>query len=128
MVDGPTIIHLPPPQGQGVVASAAIIHNNETFQVQWIAFNASQVDSEAFADELEILAVPEGCPPSDDQDHPVVHSEETSEPPLPAGKAGPLMAPTVGPFAAGAYLLKVTVDKGRTGSINSNCINIVEAV
>jgi len=129
MADGPTIILLPPAQGgQGVVANPAIIHDNETFKIQWVAFNASQVDSEAFVDELEILAVPEGCPASDNQDHPLVHSEDASEPPLPAGTKGSLMDPTVGPFAAGAYLLKVTVDKGRTGTIETNCITIVAAV
>src|SRR5215210_6969032 len=59
------------------IPDKAIIHDTDTFQVQWKAFNAGQVDSPEFTDLLVITNIPEGCPGSDDQDHPVVYDSET---------------------------------------------------
>ena len=118
-----------------VIPDKAIIHDNETFQVQWAAFNAGQVDSPAFTDLLVITSIPEGCPGSDDQTHPVVYDSSTDgnpqdflESPLPAQTQGSLMQPMVGPFPAGAYRLTVTLATGLVNSTLFNCIDIIAAV
>ena len=117
-----------------IIPDKAIIHNNESFQVQWAAFNASQVDSPAFTDLLVITSIPEGCPGSDDQEHPVVYNSETDgnpqdflEQPLPAGQEGSVMQPMVGPFPAGSYRLTVTLAQGLSNTTSFNCIEIVAA-
>jgi hypothetical protein len=110
----------------------AIIHDSDTFQVQWKAFNAGQVDSQDFTDLLVITNIPEGCPGSDDQDHPVVYDSETAGNPedfkeqeLPAHAEGSLMQTTVGPFAPGSYRLTVTLDKDLSNTTSFNCIDII---
>ncbi|TGB09616.1 hypothetical protein [Streptomyces sp. MZ04] len=111
-----------------IVPSAAIIRETDSFQVQWSAVNRSDADVEAFTDRLVITRIPEGCPGSDDAEHPVVFDETFDEPALATGEAGPLQGPTVGPFAAGAYRLTVTLanDTG-AGDETFNCINIEPA-
>lgn len=127
----PTIVFANP--DNAVTPSAAIIHDNDTFQVQWTALNAGVANSTAFTDQLVITSIPEGCPGSDDQDHTVVFSSDTDgtpsdyqEQPLAPGAAGNLMQPTVGPFPAGAYRLTVTLanDVGN-GDKTFNCIDII---
>jgi hypothetical protein len=111
-----------------IVPSAAIIKASDSFQVQWSAVNRSDVDVEDFTDRLVITSIPEGCPGSDDSEHPVVFDETFEEPALAPGEAGPLQDPTVGPFAAGAYRLTVTLaDDTGTGDETFNCINIEPA-
>jgi hypothetical protein len=133
MTNQPTIVFADP--GNAVMPSAAIIQGNITFQVQWTAQNTSQGTSTAFTDLLVITSIPEGCPGSDDQEHPVVYSSDTDgnsseyqEQPLAPGATGNLMQPTVGPFPAGSYRLTVTlasdVDNGDT---TFNCIDIIPA-
>lgn len=116
-----------------VTPSAAIIHDNDPFQVQWAAQNIDGVTSTAFTDLLVITSIPEGCPGSDDQEHPVVFSSDTDgnpsdyqEQPLAPGVTGNLMQPTVGPFPAGSYRLTVTLasDVGNGGT-TFNCIEII---
>lgn len=109
-----------------------MIHDNETFTVQWAAFNAGQADSPAFTDLLIITQIPEGCPGSDDQDHPVIYNSEQEgnpqdflEQPLAAGAEGSMMQPMVGPFAAGSYRLNVTLAKDLSNTTNYNCIEII---
>jgi hypothetical protein len=118
-----------------VTPSAAILHENDTFQVQWNARNTDQVTSTAFTDLLVITSIPEGCPGSDDQEHAVVFSSDTDgdpadyqEQPLDPGATGNLMQPTVGPFPAGSYRLTVTLasDVGN-GDTTFRCIDIVPA-
>ncbi len=116
-----------------VTASAAIIHDNDAFQVQWAAQNIDGVTSTVFTDSLVITSIPEGCPGSDDQEHPVVFSSDTDgnpsdyqEQPLAPGATGNLMHATVGPFPAGSYRLTVTLasDVG-DGDTTFNCIDII---
>jgi len=109
----------------------AIIHDDDTFQVQWSAFNAGQTDSPAFTDLLVITSIPEGCPGSDDQDHPVVYSSDTQgnpqdflEQPLAAGAVGSTMQPMVGPFPAGSYRLTVTLAVNVSNTTSFSCIDI----
>jgi hypothetical protein len=123
-----------------VMPSAAIIHDNETFLVQWSAFNTGQADSEAFIDNLTIYSVPD-CPGSDDNLTAVWDSDadgdpqDFQEPPLAAQTQGPMMQPTVGPFPAGFYRLTVTLNSGNppadeqdmTNNLTYNCIEIIEA-
>jgi len=115
-----------------IVADKAIIHDSDTFQVQWAAFNASETDSPAFTDLLVITKIPEGCPGSDDQDHPVVYDsakdgnpQDYLEQPLAAGAEGGLMQPMVGPFPAGSYRLTVTLAKDLSNTTKYSCIDIV---
>jgi hypothetical protein len=117
-----------------VIPDKAIIHDDDAFRVQWKAFNAGQVNSPAFNDRLVITLIAEGCPGSDDQDHPVVYDSETDgdsqdflEPPLAVGAEGDLMQPIVGPLAAGSYRLSVTLDTDSSMTTTFNCINIVNA-
>ncbi len=117
-----------------VIPDKAIIHDNETFQVQWAAFNASHVDSPAFTDLLVVTSIPEGCPGSDDQEHPIVYDSSTSgnpqdflESPLSAQSQGSLMQPMVGPFPAGSYRLTVTLAQGLANTTLFNCIEIILA-
>src|SRR5262249_26314852 len=117
-----------------IVPDRAIIHDNESFRVQWAAFNSSGQDFPAFVDRLVVFSIPEGCPGSDDVEHDVmfdsanVTNGDFEEPELPAGSAGPLVQPMVGPFPAGSYRLTVTLadDLGR-GATTFNCIEIVAA-
>jgi hypothetical protein len=62
MTNQPTIVFADP--GNAVMPSAAIIHGNDTFQVQWTAQNTSQGTSTAFTDLIVITSIPEGCPGS----------------------------------------------------------------
>ena len=110
----------------------SIIHETDTFQVQWKAFNVGQVDSPEFADLLVITNVPEGCPGSDDLDHPIVYNSETDgnaedfqEQELPARAEGSLMQTMVGPFPPGSYRLTVTLDKDSSMTTVFNCIDII---
>jgi hypothetical protein len=120
----------------GVIPDSAIIHSDETFRVQWKAVNLGPDDAPAFTDRLVVSAIPEGCPGSDDQDHPVVYDSTTdgladdfAEPALPAGTAGPLMAPMVGPFGTGSYRLTVTLDADGPNPVSTfNCIEIVDPI
>ncbi|MEV0360825.1 hypothetical protein AB0H71_32685 [Nocardia sp. NPDC050697] len=118
-----------------IAPSKAIIHDNDTFEVQWSARNGSAADVDTFIDRLVITSIPEGCPGSDDADHPVVYDSGTdgdpddfTEPALAPGEAGPLLHPTVGPFTAGSYRLTVTLaDDLGTGDATFNCVTIVAA-
>jgi hypothetical protein len=117
-----------------ITPDKAIIHDNESFKVQWNAYNDSQVDSPEFSDLLVITEITDGCPGSDDQDYPVVYDSETDgdsqdylEQPLAAGAAGSLMQPTVGPFPAGSYRLTVTLAKDLSNTTSFNCIEIIAA-
>lgn len=114
-----------------IVPDKPFPNDKDTFSVQWAAFNSSQVDSPAFTDLLIITKIPEGCPGSDDQDHPVVYNSETDgnpqdflEQPLAAGQEGGLMQPMVGPLPAGSYRLTVTLAKDLSNTTNWNCIDI----
>ncbi len=127
--DQPTIVF-----ASSIAPDKATLHDNETFQVQWSAFNASQVASQAFSDLLVITSLPEGCPGSDDQDHPVVYTSTTQgdpqdflEQPLAPGQEGSVMQTTVGPFPAGSYRLTVTLGVNQFNTTNSSCIPIIAA-
>ncbi len=117
-----------------IVPDRAIIHDNESFSVQWSAVNSSSRDFPAFRDRLVVFSIPEGCPGSDDVEHDKVFDSadagngDLEEPELPAGTRGPLMQHTVGPFPAGSYRLTVTLaeDLGQ-GATTFNCIEIVKA-
>jgi hypothetical protein len=118
-----------------VVPDKAIVHDNEIFVVQWKAFNAGDDNMPSFVDRLQVLSMPEGCPGSDDVEHEAVFDSQTeddqadfTEAPVPAGNEGRPMAATVGPFAAGAYRLTVTLDVGGGEVTTFNCIDIVAAV
>ncbi len=103
--------------------------------MQWAAQNRDQVTSSAFTDLLVITGIPEGCPGSDDQEHPVVFSSDTDgdpsdyqEQPLAPGATGELTQPTVGPFPAGAYRLTDTLaSDGGNGDTTFHCIDIIPA-
>jgi hypothetical protein len=116
-----------------IIPDKAIIHDNETFAVQWIAKNLGPGDAPAFTDLLVVTKIPEGCPGSDDQDHPIVYNSGTDGNPqdymeqaLAAGASGPVMQPTVGPFATGSYRLTVTLAQGVANVTNFNCIDIID--
>ncbi len=119
----------------GINPDIAILHDNDTFAVQWNAQNLGPGDAPAFIDRLVISEIPEGCPGSDDQEHPTVYDSTTDgdpadfeEPELPDQTTGPLMPPVVGPFAAGAYRLTVTMDEGGPNPVTSfNCVDIIQA-
>jgi hypothetical protein len=114
----------------------SVVHDNDTFRVQWNAENLGPDITPEFVDRLEIIELPEGCPGSDAEEHTVVYDsaidgnpDDFAEPELLPGEVGPLMEPEVGPFAAGAYRLSVTLDDGGPNPVTIfNCINIVEAV
>jgi len=116
-----------------VIPDKAIIHDDDSFSVQWSAFNQGPTDAPAFTDLLVVTQIPEGCPGSDDQQHPVVFNSQTDgnpqdylEGPLAKGTGGPLMQPTVGPFPAGFYRLTVTIAAGLADVTTFNCIEIVQ--
>ena len=118
-----------------VIPDKAIIHDDETFRVQWKAFNTGQVDSPAFTDRLVVTLIAEGCPGSDDQEHPVVYDSNVDgnaqhflESSLAAGAEGDLMQPIVGPFPAGSYRLTVTLDTNSSMTTTFNCIDIINAI
>lgn len=119
-----------------ITPDSAIIHDDESFRVQWSALNNSSQDFPEFVDRLLIQSIPEGCPGSDDVDHDTVFDSDKegdpndfSEPDLLSGQAGPLLNPSVGPFPVGSYRLTVTLanDLG-VGETTFNCIEIVAAV
>ena len=108
-----------------IVPSKPTISASDTFKVQWSAVNGSDVDVDAFTDRLVITSIPEGCPGSDDAEHPTVFEDSFDEPPLAPGESGPLQEPSVGPFPEGAYRLTVTLaDDTGAGDETFNCINI----
>ena len=116
-----------------IVPDKAIIHDNETFAVQWTAHNLGPGDAPAFTDLLVVTRIPEGCPGSDDQDHPVVFNSATDgnpqdymEQPLAAGAIGSLMQPSVGPFPTGSYRLTVTLAQDLANVTNFNCVDIID--
>jgi hypothetical protein len=112
------------------------VHDDESFAVQWSAFNSGSQAAPAFRDRLVVTSIPEGCPGSDDVDHEVVFDSDAdgdradfTEDGLAPGAAGPLMQPVVGPFPAGSYRLTVTLaDDLGDGVTTFNCIEIVPAV
>jgi hypothetical protein len=118
-----------------IVPDRAIVHDHESFRVQWSAFNRGNQDVPAFVDRLVVSSIPEGCPGSDDVEHEVMfdsnvdgNANDFAEPDLAAGATGPLMQPSVGPFPAGSYRLTVTLADGLAEGITTfNCINIVQA-
>jgi hypothetical protein len=114
--------------GSDITPDKAIIHSDEAFAVEWRAFNAGPADAPEFSDELVITSIPEGCPGSDDAEHPVVFSATVDEPALPSGTQGPVVSATVGPFGAGSYRLTVTVGQGLTEHTSFNCIEIVDPI
>jgi hypothetical protein len=115
----------------GVNADIAILHDDETFHVQWKAVNLGPDATPTFIDRLRILQVP-SCPGDDSADNPVVYDSSTDgdpadfgEPLIAAAAAGPLMSPQVGPFTAGSYRLSVTLDDGgQSPATGFNCIEI----
>jgi hypothetical protein len=118
---------------RSVFPDKAIIHDNDTFAVQWSARNQGATDAPAFTDLLVITQIPEGCPGSDDQDHPVVYNSDNDgnpqdymEGPLAKGTEGPLMQPTAGPFPAGFYRLTVTIAAGLADVTTFNCVEIIQ--
>ncbi len=118
---------------EAIVPSSAFIHSNETFSVQWFAYNKGPSRAPAFTDLLVITQIAEGCPGSDDQDHPVVYNSETDgnpqdylEQPLDPQTTGELMQPMVGPFPAGSYRLTVTLGKDLANVSNYACIDITD--
>jgi hypothetical protein len=117
-----------------ITPDKAIIHDDETFQVQWSAFNAGLAASPAFTDLLVITSIPEGCPGSDDQDHSVVYNSDSQgnpqdflEQPLAPGQEGSTMQPMVGPFPAGSYRLTITLAVNVSNTTNYSCIDIESA-
>ena len=118
-----------------VPAGDGVIHDNESFQVQWTAQNTGAATSPAFTDLLVISSLPEGCPGDDSNDHPVVFNSDSNadnpqdfmEGALNPGQRGSLMQPSVGPFPAGAYRLSVTLAKDVANTTLFTCINIVAA-
>jgi hypothetical protein len=122
-------------QEEPILTDKTIIHENDSFSVQWVAMNTTNSNIKPFDDGLVITSIPEGCPGTDGADHPVVFDSSTdgrasdyTEASLPAGAAGSLMQPTVGPFPVGSYRLTVTLDRdlGR-GATQFLCIDIVPA-
>jgi hypothetical protein len=118
-----------------VTPDKAIIHETESFRVQWKSFNSGPVENPAFSDRLIVTQLPEGCPGSDDQEHTVVFDSGTDgdaddfqEAALAPGAEGNLMQPMIGPFAAGSYRLTVTLDTSSTMTTSFNCVEIVRAI
>lgn len=116
-----------------IVPSLSIIHDNDSFAVQWAARNLGPGNAAAFTDLLVVTSIPEGCPGSDDQDHAVVfdssqsgNAQDYMEGPLPAGATSPGVQPTVGPFPTGSYRLTVTLAQGLTNTTEFTCIAIVD--
>ncbi|MFJ9456453.1 hypothetical protein ACIRST_15330 [Kitasatospora sp. NPDC101447] len=119
-----------------ITPDISIIHDDDSFRVQWSARNVSNHDISSFVDRLVIQSIPEGCPGSDSVDHDTVFDSDVdgaasdfTEPDLRAGTAGPLMNPSVGPFSAGDYRLTVTLAKDLgVGHTTFDCITIVVRV
>jgi hypothetical protein len=119
----------------GVNPDIAIIHDNESFRVQWNAENLGPDITPEFVDRLEVIALPEGCPGSDADEHTVVYDStvdgdpaDFTEPELLPGEIGPLMEPQVGPFTAGSYRLTVTLDDGGPNPVSLfHCVEIAES-
>lgn len=119
-----------------ITPSISIIHDDESFRVEWVAFNVSAQDLPSFVDRLLVERIPEGCPGSDDVEHEAVFDSDVdgdpadfTEPDLLAGETGPLMEPQVGPFPVGDYRLTVTLanDLG-VGHTTFHCVPVVAAV
>ena len=119
----------------GVSTDLTVIHDGESFLVQWKAQNLGPDDTADFVDHLVVAEVPEGCPGSDDGDHPVVWDSDTdgdpddfAEAPIPNGGFGPVMEQGIGPLTVGSYRLTVTLDQGGPGEVTIfTCIDVVEA-
>jgi hypothetical protein len=62
--------------GNAVMPDKAIIHDDDTFRVQWSSLNSSNQDVPEFADRLVVYSIPEGCPGSDDVDHDIVFDSD----------------------------------------------------
>jgi hypothetical protein len=122
-------------ESTGVNPDIAILHDNESFRVQWSAQNLGPDATDGFVDRLVIALRPEGCAGPEKQDETIVYDSDAdgdpvdfAEPPLEARETGPLMAPLVGPFLAGAYRLTVTLDAQGCHPVTLfNCIDIIEA-
>ncbi|MGW7530628.1 hypothetical protein [Streptomyces sp. NPDC054783] len=119
-----------------ITPDKVIIHDDESFRVQWSARDDGTQDLPEFVDRLLIQSIPEGCPGSDDVDHDTVFDSDQngdpsdfSEPGLLSGEAGQELNPSVGPFPVGSYRLTVTLanDLG-VAETTFNCIKIVAAV
>ncbi len=122
-------------ESAGVNPDSAIIHDNESFRVQWNAQNLGPDATLDFTDRLVVALRPEGCAGPEEQEETVVYDSDVdgdpadfAEPPLDAGSIGPLMQPLVGPFSVGAYRLTVTLDATGPNPVSLfNCIDIVAA-
>ncbi len=120
----------------GVNPDLAIIHDNESFGVQWGAVNLGPDITPDFVDRLEVLRRPEGCAGPEDQEETTVYDsdidgnpDDFAESALRPGEAGPLMTSLVGPFAVGSYRLTVTLDEGGPNPVTLfNCIEVRAAV
>jgi len=120
----------------GVNPDLSIIHDDESFHVQWNAVNLGPDATPEFVDRLVVRHRPEGCAGPEEQEETVVYDSDVdgdpadfAEPALLAGETGPVMAPQVGPFAVGSYRLTVTLDEGGPNPVTSfNCVDIVRAV
>src|SRR3954468_1055622 len=95
--------------GNPIIPDRAIVHDDESFAVQWSGLNVGDQAVPSFLDRLVVTNIPEGCPGSDDVDHEIVFDSDAdgdpgdyTEPDLVPGSAGPLMQPLVGPFPAGS--------------------------
>jgi hypothetical protein len=116
-------------------SALTIIHDNESFHVQWNAQNLGPDSTPVFIDRLVIALRPEGCAGPEKQEETIVcdsdvdgDSADFTQPPLQPGATGPLMAPLVGPFAAGAYRMTVTLDAQGPNPVDLfNCVDIVAA-
>ena len=99
---------------------------------QWQVINKGSGPSQSFTDLLVITQIPEGCPPSDDENHPVVYNSNTNgtnpndflESPINPGQSGNVMRTTVGPFPAGSYSLTVTLGEGLYNKTTFDCKDI----
>jgi hypothetical protein len=122
-------------ESAGVNPDIAILHDNETFHVQWSARNLGPDATDEFGDRLVIALRPEGCAGPEEQDETIVYDSDAdgepvdfAEPSLEAAATGPLMAPQAGPFPVGAYRLTVTLDaQGPNPVTLFNCIDIIAA-
>jgi hypothetical protein len=120
---------------EGVNPSAAIIHANEAFDVQWRAVNVGTADSVPFTDSVKITHWPEGASDSCTADTgEVVYDSQTASDPtqfdeaiIPANTPGPLMVTNVGPFPAGWVNVEVTFGAGVYDAYDYNCFQISAA-
>ena len=104
-------------ESSGVNPDVAIVHDNETFHVQWAAQNLGPDATLEFVDRLVVTLRPEGCAGPEQQEETIIYDSDAdgdpadfAESPIKSGAVGPLMAPKVGPFGVGAYRLSVILD------------------